>query len=199
MESASNSLEAAQQAAGVLDSAIRSLDTFRTVLSVTPLIGAFVEQPEETYDPEVPLGDSLGELATTLSTLPDTFTEMANNLDTADDNLVVIQENLITMSDSVALISDSLSEYEEMVGQSQASMENLRSILETIQDNQETILNGTAIVLSFFFFWLLAAQVVIFSQGWELYQGTADRMEAGETSGEEVEAEGNSESEEDGD
>ena len=28
--------------------------------------------------------------------------------------------------------------------------------------------------------WLLAAQVVILSQGWELYQGTAGRMESGE-------------------
>jgi hypothetical protein len=36
-----------------------------------------------------------------------------------------------------------------------------------------------AIVLSLFFAWLLAAQVVILSQGWELYQGTAGRMEGG--------------------
>ena len=28
-----------------------------------------------------------------------------------------------------------------------------------------------------FLVWLLAAQVVILSQGWELYQGTADRLE----------------------
>jgi hypothetical protein len=34
-----------------------------------------------------------------------------------------------------------------------------------------------ALVLSLFFLWLLAAQVVILSQGWELYQGTAGRME----------------------
>jgi len=32
------------------------------------------------------------------------------------------------------------------------------------------------IVLSVFFLWLLAAQIVILSQGWELFQGTADRM-----------------------
>ena len=31
--------------------------------------------------------------------------------------------------------------------------------------------------LSIFFFWLLAAQVVIFTQGWELYHGTAGRMD----------------------
>jgi hypothetical protein len=31
--------------------------------------------------------------------------------------------------------------------------------------------------MSLFFAWLLAAQVVMLSQGWELFQGTADRME----------------------
>jgi hypothetical protein len=33
--------------------------------------------------------------------------------------------------------------------------------------------------LSLFFGWLLVAQVVILSQGWELFQGTAGRMESG--------------------
>lgn len=180
LESASQSLKTAQQAAVVLDSAIKSLENFRTVISATPLLGAFVDQPEQAYDPETPLADSLGEVASTLKTLPDTFTEMAASLDKADDNLVIIQENLITMSGSVALISDSLSEYEAMVAQSQDSMESLRAILTSIQDNQAKILNGIAIGFSIFFFWLLAAQVVIFTQGWELYHGMTDRIESGE-------------------
>jgi hypothetical protein len=82
------------------------------------------------------------------------------------------------MSDSVGLISSSLSEYEKMIGQSKSSMDNLTSILTNVQNNLPTILNGVAIVLTLFFVWLLAAQVVILSQGWELYQGTAGRMES---------------------
>jgi len=88
-----------------------------------------------------------------------------------------IQSNLVTMSESVGLISTSLSEYQAMIGQTQASMENVRSILSNIQNNLPALLNGLAITLSLFFLWLLAAQVVIFSQGWELFQGTAGRME----------------------
>jgi len=67
-----------------------------------------------------------------------------------------------------------------MVAQSQASLENLNSMLDSIQNNLPAIMNGVALVFSLFFFWLLAAQVVIFSQGWELYQGTADRIESHE-------------------
>jgi hypothetical protein len=81
------------------------------------------------------------------------------------------------MSDSVGLISISLSEYQVMVLQSQSSLEKLGEILTNLQSNLTSILNGAAIVFSLFFLWLLAAQVVIISQGWELYQGTAGQME----------------------
>lgn len=177
LESATDSLKTAQQAAQVLESTIKSLNSFRAALSTAPLVGAFVEKPVQTYNPEKPLADSLGEVASNLEDLPDMFSEMAANLDKADGNLVGIQSNLTTMSGSVGLISKSLSEYEAMVIQSQSSMGNLVSILTSIQSNLTNILNGATIVLSLFFLWLLAAQVVILSQGWELYQGTADRME----------------------
>lgn len=180
LTSATDSLKTAQQAAEVLDSAIKSLENFRVMLSATPLLGALVEQPKQAYNPEVPLAKSLGELATNLSTLPATFTDMSTNLSKADGNLESIQGNLTTMSESVKLISKSLSEYETMIVQSQSSMENLKSMLTNIQNNLANILKGVVMVFSLFFLWLLAAQVVILSQGWELYQGTAGRIESGE-------------------
>lgn len=180
MESASTSLRAAQQGAQVLDSAIQSLENFRSVLSGTPLLRAFLDQPETEYDPETSLGDSLGTLASDLDALPEMFSDMATNLDTADENLITIKSSLVTMAESVDLISESLSEYEAMVTETQSSMENLKSILGDIQNNLSNILNGVAIVLSLVFLWLLAAQVVILSQGWELFQGTATHMEGRE-------------------
>ncbi len=176
LKATTDSLYTAQQAAQVLEGAIQSLDAFRFLLSDVPLIGGFVGQPEQSYNPEIPLADSLGDLAKNLEPLPKTFVEMSANLGKTDDNLGSIQENLITMSESVGLISVSLSEYERMVVQSQSSMDDLSTILTNIQSNRPTILNGAAMVLTLFFVWLLAAQIVILSQGWELYHGTADRM-----------------------
>ena len=178
LEATTDSLYTAQEAAQVLESTIQSLDAFRFLLSAAPLVGDFVEQTGESYNPEKPLADSLGELASNLEGLPDTFVEMSVNLSATDDNLETIQGSLITMSDSVGLISSSLGEYERMIIQSKSSMDDLTSILTDIQNNLATILNGLVIVLSLFFIWLLAAQVVILSQGWELYQGTADRLES---------------------
>jgi chromosome segregation ATPase len=179
LEAATESLKTAQQAAVVLDSAIKSLETFRFVLSATPLLGAMVDQPAQAYNPEVPLADSLGELASNLETLPATFVEMSVNLEKADDNLAAVQSNLVTMSASVKLISTSLQEYQAMVNQSQSSMEDIKAILTNLQNNMDGILRGVSIGLSLFLLWLLAAQIVILTQGWELFQGTADRMESG--------------------
>lgn len=177
LKAATDSLYTTQEAARVLESTIQSLDAFRLMLSTTPLLGDVVGQMGEPYNPEKPLADSLGELASNLEDLPDTFVEMSANLDTTDENLKSIQGNLITMSNSVGLISSSLGEYQKMIVQSKSSMDDLKSLLTDIQSNLPTILSWGAIVLTLFFAWLLAAQVVILSQGWELYRGTADRME----------------------
>jgi ABC-type transporter Mla subunit MlaD len=178
LEATTTSLYTARDAAKVLESTIKSLDSFRFLISATPLLGNLVDQKGVSYNPEKPLADTLGELAANLEGLPQTFVNMSVNLSATADNLGSIRGNLATMSDSVGSISSSLGEYQNMIVQSQSSMDNLSSMLTNIQSNLTTILNGVAIVLTIFFLWLLSAQVVILSQGWELYQGTADRMES---------------------
>jgi archaellum component FlaC len=177
LTAATDSLKASQEAAKSLESTIQSLDTFRSVMSATPFLSAFVPASQEKYNPEKPLADSLGEVAVSLEDMPGTLSDMAANMDKADDNLDEIETNLTTMSESVASISKSLKEYQQMVGQSQESMESLKSILTGVETNLNPILNGVTIGLALLLIWLLTAQIVIFSQGWELFQGTAGRME----------------------
>jgi hypothetical protein len=179
LESANDSLKSAQQAAVVLDSTVKSLEAFQLAMSSVPLVSAFVQLPEQGYNPEKPLAESLGEVAANLEDLPVMFTEMSTNLDKADDNLATIKDSLTTMSGSVKLISNSLSEYEAMVSQSETSMANLGPILTNVQANLKPAIDSAVLVITLFLFWLLAIQVVIFSQGWELFQGTAGRMEGG--------------------
>lgn len=176
LKATTDSLYTAQEAAQVLESTIQSLDAFRFLLSGAPLIGDFIGEIDESYSPEIPLADTLGGLASNLEGLPDTFVKMSASLSDTDENLASVQTNLITMSTSVKVISTSLSEYETMVIQSKSSMDGVISILINIQNNLATILNWVVIVISLFFAWLLAAQVVILSQGWELFRGTASHL-----------------------
>ncbi len=179
LDAVSASLTAAEEAARSLESAIRSFETFQAVLQATPLISAFVPASQQTYAPDKPLADSLAELNASLQDMPSTFVSISGSVDKADDNLSLIKDNLVTMSESASLISASLGQYQAMIGESQTSMGNLQSLLADLQSNLERILNVALVVAGLFLAWLLAAQVVIFSQGWELYRGTADRMEAG--------------------
>jgi uncharacterized protein YukE len=178
LRSATTSLESAQQAAAVLDSSIQSLQAFQTAMGSVPLVSAFVQQPSQPYNPDKPLAESLGDVADQLKNLPDMFVDLSQDLGKADDNLATIQSSLTTMSNSVKGISESLSEYQAMVTQSETSMTNLTQVLTNFQDNLTPLVNGAVWVLTLFLVWLLVIQVVILSQGWELFQGTAGRMEA---------------------
>jgi uncharacterized coiled-coil protein SlyX len=51
LEAATDSLYAAQEATRVLESTIQSLDSFRFLLSATPLIGDLLPKPGESYSP----------------------------------------------------------------------------------------------------------------------------------------------------
>ena len=175
-EEATASLDAASEAAASLESAIQSFEMFRAVMGSTPFLSGMMPSSSQSYTPDKPLAESLSELAVTLQDMPATFTDMSVNLDKADDNLVLIQTNLNSMSTSVAGISTSLQEYQAMISESQASMEDLKVMLASVDNNLGTILNVTTGVLALFFLWMLAAQVVIFSQGLELFNGTASRM-----------------------
>jgi methyl-accepting chemotaxis protein len=177
IQAAGTSLNAAQDAARSLEDAIKSFESFRALLKSIPLFGAVLPSSQQSYNPQTPLSASLGDLSTSIQDMPASFKDMAANLDKADNNLETIQTDLDSMSKNVALISTSLAQYQTMVDDSQSSMDDLKTMITEIQGNLVRTINIVTIVLGLFFLWLLAAQVVIFSQGWELYQGTAGHME----------------------
>ncbi len=169
LEAAIASIKSAEQSAASLDAAISSFETFRSIIVSAPILSSLVPKTTSTYDPEKQLAESLGELAASLEGMPDTFIEMSENIDHADDNLARIQDDLTSMSESVGAIADGLKEYDEMVSESESSLKELKTLVGSFRDNLTATLNGLTITFALFFLWLLAAQVVIFSQGWELY------------------------------
>lgn len=175
-EAAGQSLTAAQDAAASLESAIKSFEAFQQAMAGVPLVSGLLPQNPVTYDPEVPLSDSLGDLSASIEDMPASFENMSTGLDNADDNLELVKANLEVMSTNVTGISANLQEYQAMVDESSASMGDLKTMLGGWQANLPYYLDMTALILALFLLWLLAAQIVIFSQGWELFMGTTNRM-----------------------
>jgi archaellum component FlaC len=176
-DAAGESLQAAQGAARSLESTIKSIEAFQFVLSGVPLISSFLPQDQAPYNPDKPLADSLGDLSESIADMPSVFKDMSKDLSKADDNLDNVKVSLDDMSKNISRISNDLEQYRGMLADSRNSMDDLLVMLGDLQKNLPAIMTTVSLVLGLFFLWLLAAQVVIFSQGWELYHGTADRME----------------------
>jgi hypothetical protein len=176
-EAAGDSLKAAEGAASSLETAIKSFETFQTLISGLMVLGGNQPQEQAVYDPDVSLADSLGDLSTSIEDMPTVFADMSKDLDKADNNLDNVKISLDGMSKDITRISKNLEQYRDLLAESQASMDELMTLLGNLRGNLPAILTATSIALGLFFLWLLATQVVIFSQGWELYRGTADRME----------------------
>ncbi len=105
------SLDTAQQSAATIDTVLRAM-------SGIPLIG-----PSIGYDPDVPLSDALGQVATSLENMPDTFIGMQDNLKTTQNSLQTFEADLTVMADSVGQIQSSVAQYDQVIGGYQASLE----------------------------------------------------------------------------
>jgi methyl-accepting chemotaxis protein len=176
-DAADQSLKAAQGAAQSLESAIKSFEAFQQALAGVPLVSGVLPQNSAAYNPDKSLSNSLGDLSASIEGMPASFENVGKGLDSADNSLDTVKTNLDDMSKNVTDISTNLKQYQGMINDSRNSMEDLKTLLGGWQANLPYSLNVAAVVLGLFFLWLLAAQIVIFSQGWELYAGTADRME----------------------
>jgi len=177
IKAATDSLMAAEGAAQSMEVAIKTFESLQTILKSVPMVGYLLPASQEAYNPNKPLAESLGDLSASIQGMPATFKGISTDMEKADDNLELVKSNLDIMSKNVALIGTSLKQYQAMIGESRTSMDNILSILTGVQNNLGKILNTATAVFGLFLLWLLATQVVIFSQGWELYHGTASRME----------------------
>lgn len=111
-----------------------------------------------------------------MENIPDTFIEMSADLKKEDDNLVVVNDSLTVIADLVPLIPDSLNQYQNMIIESKKSTDNLKSMLTGFQINLDDIILIATIALVLVVLWLFAFEVVIISQGWEIYHGSANGM-----------------------
>jgi methyl-accepting chemotaxis protein len=163
-----SSLESAQSSAKVLDSVLTSMDGVIRLITFSD---------KSLYNPDTPLYESLGEVASSLNNLPQSFVQMGDSLGATQDNVDTIKTSLDTMAVSIESIAGSLDRYVAMTEQSKSSIANVQTWLKQIQNNLSNILIVAASVITVFLVWLAIAQIVILTQGWELFQGTAGRLE----------------------
>lgn len=150
------SLRSAQQSAQVIDSLLGTLSSI-------PLIGAGLN-----YNPDVPLSEALGEVATSIGDLPESLAGMQSSLEDSSSNLENFEADLTMMASSIGEIENSVSQYTDVIQGYKDTISRLQAQMEMLKRNIPTYIHYLVLGLTIFFIWMAIAQLGLLTQGWEL-------------------------------
>lgn len=158
-----NTIKATQQSLTTAQESARMIDGLLTSLSAIPLLGSSFG-----YNPEVPLSEALGQVASSLDGLPDSFANMESSLTDTRSNIQTFQADMSVMAASVGEIESSVAQYEQVVTNYQTSIDQVQAQLETLSAQIPQLTRILVIGLTVFLVWMAIAQLGLFTQGWEL-------------------------------
>lgn len=165
IRSSQQSLETAQASAEVIESALYGLN------AVSALTGT-------TYDPDVPLADSLSDIEDSLDTLPPSFVSIADQLTALQEDALVIGGDLTSLADSLAQIEATLDESHALIAEYQALIGDLSASVAVLKQRLAGQLLALRLVLYFLFAWAALAQIGLLYQGGEMVRYDPGRLEA---------------------
>lgn len=161
IQSTQDSLDAAGETAVVVDRVLYALDAISFLSGVT-------------YDPEVPLAESIQDVSGSLDELEPTFLALESGIDVASENTARVREQLEDLQEDLGAVEEplrnlveSLVEYAELSG-------GLQDRLEGFSEQLPRWINRAALGLGLVLVWNAAVQAALFSYGWELIQGVQE-------------------------
>ena len=152
---AQTALDSAQTSAAVIDDVLSALASI-------PFIGL-------EYNPEVPLAQALGQVSTSLDTLPPALENIQGDLESAQTNLLQVESNLININQDIQDITNSLTQAQNVIDDYQVEVGELQTRLERARSSAGDWVQTTAWWLSFGVVWLAIMQVGMLVQGFELF------------------------------
>lgn len=153
-----NSLAAASQGAESIEQLLRTL-------SVIP----FLDLP--TYNPPVPLAESLASVQASLDPLSDSFIEFEENIQVSSDNLDDVNREIIRLANRIGEIQDTITEAKGVVGQFEQVVAQQQSVITTLQDNAEVALFWISRGLMVILIWVGVIQLALLVLGFEMAAG----------------------------
>jgi len=156
IQATEQSLRTAQQSAQVID-------TLLAAISSIPFIGSGIG-----YNPDVPLSDALGQVADSLTGLPESFANMEESLSQTSGKLETFQADLTVMAESIGEIENSVAQYDLVIVGYQQSLDQVQVGLKSIQDSLPNTMRMILLAMTVFLVWMAIAQLGLLTQGWEL-------------------------------
>ncbi len=152
------SLASAQSSAQLIDNVLATLSSI-----------PFIQVPD--YQPDVPLHTSLAQVSTSLNSLTPALTVINSSLVDGKVNLGVVEAELNKISETTKGISDALGGAITAIDEYKIVNTQLKMRVEATLLDASGWITTLTWILSFFFGWLLIAQLGLYTQGLELVRG----------------------------
>jgi methyl-accepting chemotaxis protein len=161
------SLHSAQTSAQLIDNML-------STLSKIPLLGL------GQYKPAVPLNESLGNVSNNLENLKPSLKTIQQNLGTVNENLGNLAGQIGQICEALKKMDQNLSEARTLIGQYQATNNDLLSQVQRLQERSPGWILDLAWLLTVIVIPLIITQIGLFIQGLELlgilHPGTLRRV-----------------------
>ena len=154
IDSTKESLITAQESAQVIEGVLRTLNGLSFLTGVS-------------YNPDIPMPESIGEISSTLDGLSPAFGEMQDNLEILQANLSLVESNVGGLNDSLTEFQASLAETQTLIEDYDLLLGEIESELEAGGERIDNWLRTFSWVAGFFIIWLMVAQVALMMRGWE--------------------------------
>lgn len=156
-----NLVDSIQRAKGTLRSAASSarlIDDLLSSLAQIPLLNF-------KYNPDTPLSVSLNHVAASLESLPPALDSIATDLNKTESNLGQVSDGITALAVEIGHIKAGLVAAKEVVTEYQGKVNRLRHVFETLHARSATIVTLGMVIVTFFAYWLMVAQVREFIAG----------------------------------
>jgi hypothetical protein len=145
------------------ESSVAVIDSVLTAIASIPLIGV-------NYQPPVPLGTSLDQIASSLEPLPDSLKSISSNIDTTNTGLLTLQTQILDITQDIRTINQNLIQAQGVIDQYQQEVDQLQTWVDQGKESVLGWVKTGAWIFTFVLLWLIISQVSLLIQGLEILQ-----------------------------
>jgi methyl-accepting chemotaxis protein len=162
-------LKATQDTLASVAQSAQLIDDVLAVVTGIPFLGL------QSYNPETPLHEGLGDVASSLDGIPTSLIAAQEGLDAASGGLEELQASFSAIAESIGSFSTSLRNAQAVVVEYQSVVADLQGLVLTVRQGLPQWLRWLRLGLSLVLVWLGIAQIGLITQGWELLARSRSR------------------------
>jgi uncharacterized phage infection (PIP) family protein YhgE len=157
------------QAAGAIDTTLRTLNDFRID---TEVLGFPIQYDLGIdYDPERPFDETVNSIGSSLEDIPPRLRSLQIYINVADDNLDEASRNLFEISDNLAEINSSVGDFEPLLDEYAQSVTETNDLLRQARTSTARQVVSIKNTLTLIFVWFGLTQIAPIYLGLELALG----------------------------